>query len=198
MGGATSFIDCPRQPPLFWVRSRCGKDRDCVPDDRQPGSSFQEIICAALIWNSLDPTRYVEVWTPDNTRKILTVRGQWGDSRYSAPCGPTVIDATTPGDRSDRDPFTIDIPGIQDIIKVKQWESPQLRYERYKRFESARSAVPKPLQWIPPLLTKLDNAQDLIYTQLVIGFQILKRLAPRALPYVGWLLTLNDVMNLFT
>jgi len=109
-----------------------------------------------------------------------------------------VVDATVPGDRAERDPFTVDIPGIQDIIKVKAWESPQLRYERYKRFESARSAIPKPLQWIPPILTKLDNAQDLIFTGLVLVTQLAKRIAPRMLPGLGWALAVNDILNLFT
>lgn len=116
-----------------------------------------------------------EIWPP---WKIVTVVGRVGG-----------------GDER----FTLQIPGLTDIFRTPWTESAQLRRERYARFKAARSPLPGFLQWVPPLLTKLDDAQDLLFTGLALAWPVFKFLLPRAfLGPLGWLLLVSDLFNAFT
>lgn len=195
---AMEIFPCPKQRPLWWAKSRCGSSRDCIPDDRQPGGTFQEIVCNGINWVSIHETGWLEIWTPDNKRMVAKITARWNRADRRARCGITTGRAYVPGGYAEVDAFTVDIPGLTDVLKVKAWESKQLRYERYRRYQTARSTIPAPLQWIPPLLTKLDNAQDMIFTGLALAIPLIKRLSGRLIPGVGWLLLVNDILNLFT
>jgi len=138
------------------------------------------------------------IYTGDRKRQIAKVTSRWVTAARLARCGITDKTPSFPGRLAQSDAFTVDVPGIQDIIKLKDWDSKQLRYERYRRFATSRSSLPDLLQWIPPLLTKLDNAQDMIFVGLALAIPIIKRLPARVIPGVGWLLLLNDILNLFT
>lgn len=94
--------------------------------------------------------------------------------------------------------YTTDIPGLQDIIRIPPLESDQLKADRIKRFRSQRSALPKSMRWIPKVVNALDDAQDLLYTALVLAKPLLKRAPSRVIPYLGWVLLGNDVLNLLT
>lgn len=94
--------------------------------------------------------------------------------------------------------YTLDIPGINDFIKVPPLEDPRLKRERIARMKTAESPIPDPLRWIPSAIAKLDDAQDLLNTALVLAKPIIRRLPGRLIPWVGWLLLLNDVLNFGT
>lgn len=121
-------------------------------------------------------------------------------TRFTSPQNPSGVGV---GGRAPRtaapDPqFSLNIPGVSDIIKAPGLETEQLRKERIQRMKSSKPLLPAPLQWIPPLLNKLDDAQDLLFTGLALAWPLL-RLAPRfLLGPLGWLLTANDLLNVFT
>jgi len=193
------ILKCPRRGAKTYIqRAFCGSDRDCVSDQRLVQQPFSDLVCFALAWNAKHPTRWVEIWTEDKTRRIVKITDRWANAARIERCGLGATVRPYVGAYAAPDGFTVDVPGIQDILKVRDWESKQLRHERYQRFATARSAVPKALQWIPPLLTKLDNAQDMLYVGLVLAIPLIRRLAPRFIPGVGLLLTINDILNLFT
>lgn len=51
----------PKEAVPVWVQSRCGVDRDCVPDDRaQP--SYEAAVAGADAWLAKDPSRFVEIF----------------------------------------------------------------------------------------------------------------------------------------
>lgn len=189
---------CPARQQVWLGRYRCGSDRDCIPTDQLEARPLGELICAALTaWNVPHESRYVEIWTQDAKRKIMTIRGRAGSAFWAGRCG-SGPSATEVGSEAGPMPFTIDVPGIADIIKLPGLESGALRRERFLRMKSARSAIPEALQWIPHVLTKLDDAQDILSTGLALAIPLIKRLPTRVLPGVGWLLAANDVLNLLT
>ena len=196
---ASELWKCPpRATPTYLVKSRCGQDRDCLNDDRLVVYNLAGIVCNAIAWVNKTKSGWVEIFTQDGSRRVAKVTSRWVTELRIEKCGFGGKIRPPVGAYAPVDGFTVDVPGLQDIIKVKDWDSPTLRFERFKRFESARSAVPTALQWIPPLLTKLDNAQDMIFTGLALAIPIIRRLGPRLIPGIGILLTLNDVLNLFT
>lgn len=95
-------------------------------------------------------------------------------------------------------PFTIDLPGFNDIIQVPALEDKSLKSQRADRAYSARTPTPEPLLWISQVVNLLDDAQDILYTALVLARPILRRLPARAIPYLGWILLANDILNLGT
>lgn len=94
--------------------------------------------------------------------------------------------------------YTLDIPGLNDFIKIPALEDKRLAQQRIARMKTAQSPVPDPLKWIPSVITKLDDAQDLLNTALVLAKPLIRRLPARFIPYVGWLLLVNDVLNFAT
>jgi len=96
--------------------------------------------------------------------------------------------------------YTIDIPGSADIFRIPlpNTDDEELRRQRIARMRSHKGALPESLDWIPPLLTALDDAQDMLITGLVLAKPLLKRLPARFVPYLGWILLVNDVVNLTT
>ena len=92
--------------------------------------------------------------------------------------------------------YTIQVPGIQDFIAIRPLESKALYYERLKRMQENNTALPDSLKWAPKLIGILDDAQDLLYTALVLSKPLIKRLPAKLIPGVGWLLLANDVLNL--
>lgn len=93
--------------------------------------------------------------------------------------------------------YQINIPGITQIIRFKRPEEELTdeKRERIARMRAAQSPVPGFLQWIPPAITAIDNAQDLLYVGLTLAKPLLRRLPARFLPGLGWALFANDVMN---
>jgi len=96
--------------------------------------------------------------------------------------------------------YTIDIPGAADVFRVPipGQDDEALRRQRIARMRSKRGALPESLDWIPPLITTLDDAQDMLIVGLTLAKPLLKRLPARFVPYLGWLLLANDVINLTT
>jgi hypothetical protein len=194
------FADCHGRVQKRWlIKSRCGRDRDCLDDDRTLGGTFSEMYCIGINWARFHPTRYQEIWTADGKRKVYTVRNSSISPHSLGRCGFTSdpYDAA-PGSRAERDPFTVNVPGLTDILRVPGLETPELRKERARRMRQSNSALPKVLQWLPPILNKLDDAQDLLFTGLALAWPILKFLGPRFLGPLGWLLTINDLFNVAT
>ena len=67
-----------------------------------------------------------------------------------------------------------------------------------KRMKDSQSIIPKPLQWIPGVIGWLDDCQDLLITALVLARPLLVKLPLRFVPYLGWVLLANDLINLGT
>lgn len=92
--------------------------------------------------------------------------------------------------------YTITIPGIQDIIRIPSLTSPQLRREQIARWKSAITPVPRAIAWIPSVINFLDDIQDFMIVMLTLAIPALRRLPLRFIPGLGWILTINDVLNL--
>ena len=95
-------------------------------------------------------------------------------------------------------PYTIDIPGISDIFKfgAAPVYDKKLKQQRFMRMKTAKSPLAENLKWIPQLITKLDNAQDLLYTAAFLAKPLLRRIGLRFIPYVGWGLLALDAIDI--
>lgn len=183
---------------MFLFKSRCGFDRDCIDDDRK--LPFPLGWCGAIAWVSRGNGRFVEMWDESNSRRQLIIRARAATPARQARCARAAQGSGRAGvgQLAPSEKFTIDIPGVSDILKLPGLESKELRRERAQRLRTANSAVPQALRWIPPILNKLDDAQDLLFTASVLAVPILKRVLPRLLPFVGWALLVSDLLNSFT
>ncbi len=94
--------------------------------------------------------------------------------------------------------YTIDIPGLTDFIRWPALENEELKFQRFIRFKTQEPLLPEPLRWIPDVINKLDDAQDLLFTALVLARPLLKKIPTWWLPGLGWTLFANDVLNLQT
>lgn len=94
------------------------------------------------------------------------------------------------------DYVTIQIPGIQDIIRIPVLDTPEYKQQRILRMKSAVSPLPDAVKWIPDWINFLDDAQDLIITALALGKLFIPKLLGRALPLVGTVLTASNALNL--
>jgi len=94
--------------------------------------------------------------------------------------------------------YTIDIPGMRDIFKLPlgYMNDKDLKRQRIKRFKTHKTPVPESFNWIPDVITKLDNAQDLVYTAFFIARPLLRRLPARFIPFIGWAILAMDIANL--
>ena len=94
--------------------------------------------------------------------------------------------------------YTVDLPGAADLFKfiIPALNDKALKKERIKRMREHKSTVPDFLQWIPPVITQIDDAQDLLTTALWLAKPLIKRLPTRFVPFVGWALTISDAANL--
>jgi hypothetical protein len=96
---------------------------------------------------------------------------------------------TTPTPEVGKTPYTIDIPGWQDIIRIPSLEDAKLIKERIERARTHLSPLPRAFDWIPGVLNWLDDIQDFLFVALAAGWPILKRLPLRILGPIGWILT---------
>ena len=96
--------------------------------------------------------------------------------------------------------YTIDIPGAADVFRVPipGQDDEALRRQRIARMRSKRGALPESLDWIPPLIVAIDDAQDMLIVGLTLAKPLLKRLPARFIPGLGWILLANDILNLTT
>jgi hypothetical protein len=190
----------PLEERLYWWHSRCGSNRDCLNDDRQ--NHFAIGYCNAVSWCRAFPGygMFVDVYDPKNQYRLFRMTEHNATYAKFVRCKASIGSVTpfnyTFGDGDD--PYTVQIPGITDILKVPGVDSAEARRARADRMKRQHSPLPTGLQWIPPLLNKLDDAQDLLYTALVIGVGLLKVLGVRAIPGLGILLTANDILNAFS
>ena len=181
----------------YWFRSRCGSDRDCVPADNFV--PFKLGYCNAIAWCRTNPgtKRFVEVWDKDNSRKLFVLTERNSTREKADRCALWVkggaVSAVT-FNNSDS-VFTIQIPGIQDILSVPSLVSSELRRQRAERTLRANSGMPDGLKWVPKLLNKLDDAQDMLYVGLIVGAYLAKVAGARIFPGLGILLTINDLLN---
>lgn len=192
-------IQCPPgRTRAVLLKARCNGARDCIPSDALQ-RDFDQALCNALNFISPNQLRTAEIWTPDGQKKITTITGNWANPYRLGRCNmPGGITERPPGANAPPDPYTVDIPGIHDILKAPALEPKRLRYERYLRWKTRNSAIPEFLQWIPPLLNKLDDAQDMLFTVLALT-PFIARLIPRFfLGPLGILFTINDILNMTT
>lgn len=89
------------------------------------------------------------------------------------------------------------VPSVSDII-VTPRDEPTTDEQRaaIQRAVSGRSKIPPVIQQITQLMTKIDNAQDIIASAYYLGRPLLKHVAPRMIPYLGWGLLALDAMDL--
>lgn len=195
----SDFVPCPRRDVrMFVTAASCNGARDCL-DSTTIQQGFKFALCNSLAWVRPDPRRVVEIFNAQRTERLARVTHAWRTETRLSKCGlEGFTEELPPGSNAGPDPFTIDVPGLTDILKAPSLNSPALKKERYDRWKSRKSPVPDALSWIPPLLTKLDNAQDLLFTALALLWPILKRLPRPFLGPFGILLTINDLLNLTT
>lgn len=187
-----------RKKDYFYGVKHCNGVRNCL-EDTGYHVGFDAAICVGARYLNVNKNFTFDIYTNDRKTHLAHMTSGWLQSGRLDRCLPDKPRSLEdPGANAGPEPFTVDIPGIQDIIKVKDWESKALKRERYERFKTRNSAVPQALQWIPPLLTKLDNAQDLLFTALAIAYPLLKFAPKFLLGPIGWILTINDFLNILT
>jgi hypothetical protein len=221
-------ILCPeRLPPWVWVKSKCfrGKaiSRDCLEGEGE--SPLNLAICNAYAWNAKDPHRHVQFWTRDKSTHLFTMVPKGNDEAKSIACHARLHKRSQASRWSaqfggDDDPYTVRIPGWDDIVKAGATSDPAKKEERARKYRDQNSALPDFLKWAPKLLNKLDDAQDILQTGLQLAWPVLKgigrigyqstirtaagllpvvrTLAPRLLGPIGIALTINDLLNAFT
>lgn len=103
-------------------------------------------------------------------------------------------------DKTGQTPYTIDLPGLMDILKVPLPDKVKYEYlnQMIKRLKSRKSPVPDILDWIPGTIRSIDDAQDLIFTLTIMARFVAIKVAPKALPYIGWSMAIQDVANIAT
>lgn len=96
--------------------------------------------------------------------------------------------------------YTIDIPGLADIfiLPIDSFDNKDLRRERIQRFKTKRTPIPSTIDWIPDSIRYLDDIQDMLIVGLTLARPLLRKLPSRFVPYLGWALLLNDILNLST
>jgi hypothetical protein len=94
--------------------------------------------------------------------------------------------------------YTINIPGIQDVVRIGAYESKELKRQRWLRYQATKNPAPAGAQSAARLLNWIDDAQDLLFTALALAWPLLRRLPLRMLPGLGWVLAVNDILNLMT
>lgn len=96
--------------------------------------------------------------------------------------------------------YTIDLPGATDLFHfiIPALNDKQLKKERIMRMLTKKSPVPEALQWVPDVINKIDDAQDLLTTALWLAKPLIRKLPMRVIPFVGWALTISDIANLAT
>jgi hypothetical protein len=96
--------------------------------------------------------------------------------------------------------YTIQAPGLADIIRIPALESTELKQQRIQRMRNARTPIPPSIQWIPSAINFLDDAQDTLITLLLAGklTGLLAKIPARFIPALGWVLLANDILNLGT
>jgi hypothetical protein len=144
--------------------------------------------------------RTVEVWEPHNARKMFVINGKTATPDRVRRCeGVNIARAVNPfvppgGD----DRFTIAVPGLSDLVRIPGIDSKATRFERFQRYQASRSPLPQFLQPFVAILNKLDDAQDLLFTALVLARPLIRWVGARFIPYLGWALLANDILNGFT
>lgn len=221
-------ITClPRLPAQVWVKSRCGRgrffDRDCLGGDSY--GTLPGAICNAYAFNANSVNRYVEFWTEDKNTYLFTMKAKGYGEEKARSCFERVFKRERAMRGSlqfgaDADPYTVKIPGFDDIVKTGASSNAEEKKDKVNRFKLENSALPDFLKWAPPLLNKLDDAQDILQTGLLLAWPILKKasglvyqgtmrvaagsipivrsVAPRILGPLGILLTVNDLLNMAT
>lgn len=96
--------------------------------------------------------------------------------------------------------YTITIPGMHDVFIIpadkQTWRNRQVA--RIIRMKQQNSPIPDKLKWIPQVINYIDDAQDNLAIALIAGKFLLRYVAPRFVPYLGWALLANDILNLGT
>lgn len=116
-----------------------------------------------------------------------------------APCvAPPLTGPPTPKPPPEPEKYKIYVPGFQDFIRVPALEDSAIRRERFFRYFNSQTVLPEKLRWIPTVIGWLDDAQDLLITGLLLARPLLKKMPARFIPYLGWVLLANDVLNLST
>jgi hypothetical protein len=194
------FVDsvaCRERPQVgYLVKVRCGKDRDCLPSDEVIKRRFSTLVCEVLNWNAKAPTRFGEIWDASGSRRLAKITSSQAFSTGLGACvsprRPRNVDVVGPPDSR----YTITVPGLSDVIRLPGTDSPRLRYERYKRWQSSNSPLPQSLRPLVRILNKLDDAQDLLFTAIALARPLIRLIGPRIIPVLGWVLTVNDALNL--
>ena len=94
--------------------------------------------------------------------------------------------------------YTINIPGIQDIVRIPVLEDKELKRQRWLRYKNTKNPAPGYAQLAAQHLNFIDDAQDLLFTALALAWPLLRKLPYRFLPGLGWILAANDVLNMMT
>ena len=122
----------------------------------------------------MTPEQKARLWTPETRAYADSVRNRGGDS------------------------YTINVPGIQDVVRIPAMESEDLKFQRWLRYKNTRNPAPGYAQAAAKILNYIDDAQDLLFTALALAWPLLRKLPKRFLPGLGWILTVNDILNLMT
>lgn len=96
--------------------------------------------------------------------------------------------------------YRIKIPGMSGFVSwpAEKKLSPEVKDIIIKRYMAKYSPVPQKIQWIPGIINQIDDAQDILTVALTLAKPLLRRLPGRFIPYLGWILLVNDLLNLST
>jgi hypothetical protein len=92
--------------------------------------------------------------------------------------------------------YTIDVPGISDVIRLPPTDSVALRRERIKRMRTSHEPLPASMNWMPSAMHHIDTAEDLLYSLGYPALMLAKVIAPDLVPYVGWVLAVDQILEI--
>lgn len=94
----------------------------------------------------------------------------------------------------------LNVPEWNEVIHIipERWytKDEQQRRRRRRFARIANSNVPEFVENVGTIMTFIDDMEDYLTTMAVIGRVIAPKLAPRLVPYVGWVLLGADILDL--
>jgi len=127
-------------------------------------------------------------------RRILKEQGKYSKEAVRALMENPLIRGMDPFEQEPTK-TSIVIPGFDDVIILPGTEEirKQMARERAQWYQTHRPASPETLEPVIKLLTKIDDAQDIAYTAMMLMRPILKRIPKEWNNPLSWVLSAIDV-----
>lgn len=85
----------------------------------------------------------------------------------------------------------------RDTCPLSDAQHETLRKNKERAERMKESPTPELMEKIGWWMTKFDDAQDLLHTALWLGRPLVRKLGQASIPFIGWLLTIEDLLNLW-